>query len=411
MSTNDRFESSANSPSARVGVSRSLRVAAAWAWRILVILGVLVVFFLALAPVRSAIVATLLALLVAVLLDPLVGWLRKRFHMSNTLSAVIGFFLGIILVVGLFSLAITQLIKYLPTLVTQAVEGLNEFLLWLMDLVLDGETTDVSTFIAELQRDMMTFLRSHSSTIASEAWTLASSAIGLVAAGIVVIFALFFFLKDGRGMWIWLVRMLPEKSRNPVNEAGIRAWVTLSSYVRTQVQVAAIDALGIGLGAYFLGVPLAIPITVLVFFFAFIPIVGAFVTGAVAIFIALVNNGLTTALIMFVIVLAVQQLEGNVLQPILMSHAVSLHPLAVVLVVTVGSMVAGIPGALFSVPILAVLNSSILYLHGHDPMPYLATDESRPGGPPGSLEKQIEDSYRTAAVDSGSKKKRGRKAE
>lgn len=396
MSERDVTPGSAGNSSSNV--SWSLRLTAAWSWRILVILGLIAAVIVILTPIRTAVIATLLALLVAVLLTPFVAWLERKLKMGRTLAATIGFLLGILIIVGLFSLALKQLVVNMGPLVEQTLQGINELLNWIKQGPLGNANVEISEFISDLQDDVLGFLKANSSLIATEALNLASSAVSMVAAGIVVFFALFFFLKDGRGMWIWFVRMLPEPARNPVNEAGIRGWVTLSSYVRTQVQVAAIDAVGIGLGAYFLGVPLAIPITVLVFFFAFIPIVGAFASGAIAVFIALMNNGLSNALLMLLVVLLVQQIESNFLQPILMSHAVSLHPLAVVLVVTVGSMVAGVPGALFSVPLLAFVNSVTLYLHGHDPMPSLATDLNRPGGPPGSLDKQIARSYGSAGI-------------
>ncbi len=380
------------------GVSWSLRVAAAWSWRLLVVVALLYAVGYLMAPFRVAVISTMLALLVAVLLAPFVSWLQRRLRFGRTLAATVGFLAGIVIILGLFGLALKQLIVNSAPMIDQTVQGMNEFLAWLNSGPLGESNVGVHEFIEGLQSDLLSFLRTHGSVIASEALSLASSAVSLLAAGIVVVFALFFLLKDGRQMWIWFVRMLPKPAREPVNEAGIRGFVTLSSYVRTQVQVAAIDAVGIGLGAFALGVPLAIPITVLVFFFAFIPIVGAFASGAVAVFIALVNNGLTSGLLMLLVVLLVQQIESNFLQPILMSHAVSLHPLAVVLVVTVGSMVAGVAGALFSVPILAFINSVTLYLHGHDPMPSLATDPNRPGGPPGSLDAQIAQSYQKDGV-------------
>jgi predicted PurR-regulated permease PerM len=134
------------------------------------------------------------------------------------------------------------------------------------------------------------------------------------------------------------------------------------SYTRIQMFVAFVDALGIGVGAAIIGVPLALPLGVLVFIGSFIPLVGALVTGAVAVLLALVANGLVNALIMVAIVLLVQQLEGHILQPLVMGKAVSLHPVAVILSVAAGSYLAGIPGALFSVPILAVANSAIRYI-------------------------------------------------
>ncbi len=160
-----------------------------------------------------------------------------------------------------------------------------------------------------------------------------------------------------------------------MTQAGRRGLVTLSGSTRTQILVALVDAVAIGIGAAFLQVPLAVPLATLVFIGSFIPIVGAIATGAVAVLVALVAQGPVVALIMLGVVLLVQQIEGHVLQPFLMGHAVSLHPVAVLLAVAAGSMAAGIVGALFAVPIAAVLNTVVLYLHGHDKFPQLGTDD------------------------------------
>lgn len=159
--------------------------------------------------------------------------------------------------------------------------------------------------------------------------------------------------------------------------------MTLASYVRTQILVAFIDAVGVGVGAAIIGVPLAVPLAVLVFIGAFVPLVGAIFTGAIAVLVALVANGWVASLIMLGVVLLVQQIEGHVLQPWLMGQAVSLHPVAVVLVVTGGALAAGIVGALFAVPVAAVLNTVVLYFHGHDKFPELGFDDHvsvRPSG-------------------------------
>ena len=215
----------------------------------------------------------------------------------------------------------------------------------------------------------------------------------LATSGLTMLFCLFFFLKEGRSIWLWCVRLLPAPARVPVHESAIRGWATFGSYVRTQIQVAAIDAVGIALGAFFLGVPLAIPIGVITFFAAFVPILGALTSGVIAVMVAALNGGLSKAIIMLIIILVVQQIESNILQPFMMSNAVSLHPVAVMLVITAGSAIAGIAGAVFSVPIAAFINATVMYLHGYDPMPELATAQDRPGGPPGTLEKQIAATY------------------
>jgi len=176
------------------------------------------------------------------------------------------------------------------------------------------------------------------------------------------LFILLCILADGGGIWRWTTRLFPQRARPAVDGAGRAGWVAVINYARTQLLVATIDATGIALGAFFLGVPLPIPIGVLVFLGSFIPIVGAVVTGTVAIFLALVYNGPLNALAMLAVVLGVQQLEGHVLQPLLMGSAVKVHPLAVVLVVAGGALIAGIPGALFAVPLAAFINVVTVYL-------------------------------------------------
>ncbi|MEK8227925.1 AI-2E family transporter [Oerskovia sp. M15] len=169
---------------------------------------------------------------------------------------------------------------------------------------------------------------------------------------LIALFCTFFFLLDGRTIWSWVVGLMPLRSRDTIHQAGRRGIVTISAYARTQILVAFVDAVGIGVGAAFFVPSLALPLGILVFVGSFIPIVGAVVTGVVAVLVVLVANGWVAALVMLGIVLVVQQIEGHVLQPFLMGHAVSLHPVAVLLVVAAGAFAAGIVGALFAVPSL-----------------------------------------------------------
>jgi putative heme transporter len=162
-------------------------------------------------------------------------------------------------------------------------------------------------------------------------------------------------------MWQWLVRLFPDRSQYDLTAAGRRAWTTLTAYVRGTVIVAAFDAVLIGLGTALLGVPLAVPIAILTFLGAFVPIVGATVTGIVAVLVALVTNGLGAALVLLAVVVGVQQLEGHVLQPLVLGRAVRVHPLAIILAVTAGGLIAGIGGAVVAVPIVAVVKSVVAY--------------------------------------------------
>jgi predicted PurR-regulated permease PerM len=199
-------------------------------------------------------------------------------------------------------------------------------------------------------------------SIASGALTTAAT-VGEVFTGIVLaLFTLFFFLKDGRSIWLWLVDLFPRDSRAYIDEAGRRSWRTLISYVRATAAVALVDAIGIGIGLAVLGVPLVIPLAALVFLGAFIPIIGSFLAGTVAVLVALVTVGPIKALIALAIVVLVMQLEGHVLQPLLLGRAVHVHPLAVVLSIAAGLLIAGIFGALIAVPTVACVNVAGTYL-------------------------------------------------
>jgi predicted PurR-regulated permease PerM len=200
-------------------------------------------------------------------------------------------------------------------------------------------------------------------TARENAWGLASGALsvtgavgGLFAGLVISIIALFFFLRDGRTMWMWIANLLPgEKTTHRVDRAGLRAWGTLRRYAQTVIVVALVNAVGIGGVAWILGVPLVIPIAIFVFLTAFIPLLGATLAGVVAVLIALVDGGPTTAALMLVGVLVVQQLEGNVLYPWLFGKAASIHPFVILLTISAGTLTAGLVGAVIAIPILAFI--------------------------------------------------------
>ena len=380
-------------------VPRTLRVAAAFSWRTLVVVGLVAVVLWGASVLTLVIMPVAIALTIAVLLEPLVSWMRCTLHFPSSLAATVGLLIFFAVVAGALSQAAAELIQQVPQLAGQAAAGFAALLdaithnEYLKNGPLKLDTTVLSQAAEQLRTELVTWLNTNKETLATGALNITSSVGTLATSGLTMLFCLFFFLKEGRSIWLWCVRLLPVSARVPVHESAIRGWATFGSYVRTQIQVAAIDAVGISLGAFFLGVPLAIPIGVITFFAAFVPILGAMTSGVIAVLVAAVNGGLTKAIIMLVIILVVQQVESNILQPFMMSNAVSLHPVAVMLVITAGSAVAGIAGAVFSVPIAAFVNATVMYLHGYDPLPELATDQDRPGGPPGMLEEQIAATY------------------
>jgi len=343
-----------------------MRVAGAWAWRVGVIIVVGGMLIWLLGHVTILIIPVMVAALLAALLLPVVKLLGKT-GLPRGLSVAIAE-LGLIAVVlgGLFLVG-RQMVSGITELSKEAVSGVIQVQDWLMTGPLGLSSDQISTYLQE----GLTALQNNGNTIVSSALGIGSG-FGHFSAGLLLtMFILIFFLLEGERIWAFMVRLLPRSSRPAVDGAGRRGWLSLGNYVRVQILVAAVDAVGIGVGAAIIHVPLALPLGVLVFIGSFIPVVGALVTGAVAVLLALVANGWVNALIMLGIVLLVQQLESHLLQPFIMGRAVSLHPVAVILAVAAGSSVAGILGALFAVPVLAVANSFIRYIAErrweHDP--------------------------------------------
>lgn len=344
-------------------VSPSLKLAAAWSWRSLVVFAAVAVGLWMLAKVSFLVLPCLIAILLAALMAPVVGFLdrHKWPHGLSVATTFIGF---IVIVLGLLAFTGQQIVVGFPALAHQVVLGINKLNSFVQNNPFGIDSSVISQYINEANAKALEWLQQSQGKIASGALGAASSIGNFVTGLLISLFAAFFFIFDGGRIFNWFVRMLPKPAQPKAVAAAVNGWAALVQYVRVQIIVAAIDAVGIGLGALILGIPLAFPLTVLVFLASFIPLVGAILTGVIAVIVALVSKGFITAIIMLAIVIGVQQLEGNVLQPFLMGKAVSVHPLAVVLAVTGGGALFGIPGALFAVPFIAMLNTVVLTLSG-----------------------------------------------
>jgi predicted PurR-regulated permease PerM len=338
-------------------VPRGLRIATAYSWRLIVVAAAIGVGVWLVIQLKLLVIPLLVAILVTALLWPAFTWMLRH-RVPRWLAIVISVVGTLAIVAGLLWLVGWQVVRQWESVQASTVTAMAQFRQYLIDgpLHLSAEQID----------DLLTQAGALAQEQAGLLWSGAlalGTTIGHVATGgILALFILLTLLADGAGIWRWTLKLFPKKARPAADGAGRAGWITVVNYARTQLLVATIDAVGIGLGAALLGVPLAIPVAVLVFLGAFVPIVGAVVTGAVAVFLALVYNGPWIALWMLVVVLGVQQLEGHVLQPLLMGSAVKVHPLAVVLVVAGGAMIAGIPGALFAVPLAAFVNVVAVYL-------------------------------------------------
>ncbi|MEZ2389827.1 AI-2E family transporter [bacterium RCC_150] len=334
-----------------------VRIAAAWSWRIGLIVLVGGAFIWLLGKVSFLIIPIMVASLLSGLLYPVTVWLA-RLRMPHGLAVAITVVGFLAVIAGALALVGRQLAVGFGELWLEALAGIQQVQGWLADGPLHLTADQIDKYI----EDATSALQNNSSSILSGALSFGSTA-GHFAAGMVLaLFILIFFLLEGSRIWRFLVRLLPRRARAATDGAGRRGWSSMVSYARIQMFVAFVDAFGIGVGAALIQVPLALPLAVLVFIGSFIPVVGALVTGAIAVLLALVANGPVNALFMMGIVLLVQQLESHILQPLVMGKAVSLHPVAVILTVAAGSYLAGIPGALFAVPLLAVANTAIRYI-------------------------------------------------
>jgi putative heme transporter len=338
-------------------IPMGVRIAGAWSWRILAIVGVIAVIVFLIVQLRLIVIPLLVATLLAALLVPFSQWLQR--HRWPKWLAVALNELGLIAIVSaLVVLVVTQVIGGWPALQVQALERFDEVKSWLLASPWHLTESQINDYLAQA----FVSAQQDSQWLVSGALSLGTSFGHLLAGVLLTLFSTLFILIDGRGIWNWIVRLFPRRSRAAVHGAGEAGWVTLTNFVKVQIFVAAVDATGIGLGAFFLGLPLVIPIAVAVFLGSFIPVVGAVLTGVIAVVVALIFNGPIAALGMLAIVIFVQQLEGHVLQPLVVGSVVKVHPLAVVLSVAAGGFIGGIPGALFAVPLIAVLNVVVAYI-------------------------------------------------
>ncbi|MFK3985019.1 AI-2E family transporter [Micromonospora sp. NPDC050397] len=335
-------------------VPRALRIAGAWSWRLLAIGLVTYALLRLIGTIRIVIIPLVIALLLSALLAPAVGWLlRARFPRSlATALVLVG---GIAAVVGTLTRVVTEFIGGVPELSKNASEGIRQIQNWLRTGPLHLSDNQLNSYIDEAQK----WIDENTQALTSGALSTATTLFELLTGALLVLFATFFFLRDGGKIWRFLVRLLPVNARWRIDDAGRASWMTLVAYVRATVLVAFIDAVGIGIFLVIFDVPFAFPLAALVFLGAFIPIVGAALSGAVAVLVALVDSGPVTAAIILGVVIGVQQIEGHILQPLIMGRAVAIHPLAVIVGIAAGVVLAGIVGALVAVPLIAVLNTAV----------------------------------------------------
>lgn len=371
----------------RAQVPWGVDLAAAWAWRFIVIVVAGSLIVLAIARLSEVTVPLAVALLLAALVSPAVKALMA-IGVPRGPASLLTVVLTLALVIGLLTLAGQQIAAGANDLATSTANGLGQIRDWLKNGPLDVSESQINDGIERLQTELNR--QATSGDIAARVTEIGTTLSHVFAGLFIVLFGTYFFLADGDRIWAFLVRLSPRAARARIDSSGRVAWTSLTQFVRATVIVAATDAAGVMIGAALLGVPFVFPIGVLVFLGAFVPLVGAFVAGGVAVLVALVAEGPVVALIMLGVIVLVQQLESHVLQPFLMGRWVAVHPLAVIVAIAVGIVLAGITGALIAVPLTAVVNAVV----GH-----LATYTEPDAPPEEELHEDYEEMRSTVPVD------------
>lgn len=352
------------------GIPRTLVVWAGMTWRILVILAGFVAILYVMGIVSLVLVSLFLAAFFTALASPIMKLLRRFLpKVVSLIGSILIIATGVVVVMGI---VIRSIIQEGPALAASFGQAIDQLQTWLQGPPLNLSADDVSTYLGEAE----SYLASFAEGIAT---SLFGSIGDIIIGGSVFIFAVIFFMSNPQGIWGFLVSWMPERSRPHVDTAGHLAWDSLSGYTRGVVVVAIADATLVFVGLLILQVPLAPALAAIVFFGAFIPVIGAPLATFFAAVIALAERGPLIALLVIALTVVVGSFDGDVLQPLVMGKAVSLNPLAIIILIAIGSITLGIIGALIAVPIGAAIYRVLKYLTDRDPEhPFRAPPEPVP---------------------------------
>jgi predicted PurR-regulated permease PerM len=345
--------SAARSPTTERG---GLARAGAVAWALLGVAGLVLLAGWLLGRLMPVVLPIAIAGLLATLLRPVAAAIERR-GARPAVAATTAVGLAVIVLVGLVALIVPPFVARLSDLGSSLTEGVQRVAYSLGESLAGMDRAAVDRMLD----DAAARLRGRLGGMAGDAVAGLTSVAGALASVVLVFFLCFFLVKDGRRMWTWLLDLVPERRRAALDEVGERAWTVLTAYTRGVMFVATVDAVLIGCVLVVLGVPLALPLVVLTWLAAFFPIIGAIVAGSAAVLVALVASGPTAALIVLAAIVVIQQVEGNVLYPVVVGPRLRLHPIVVLVAVAVGGTLAGIAGAFLAVPIATVTGALLAY--------------------------------------------------
>jgi len=339
-----------------------VRKTAAWSWRLLVIFAALMALLWVISRLEIIVVPVLLALMLSALLVQAVDWLDRRGAPRGGSVALV-LLSAFAILGGIMTFVISQFITGLPDLVNEVTRSIDKTRNWLIE----GPLHLSRQQIENAGNAAIQALQNNQAKLTSGALSTAATVTEILTAALLTLFTLIFFLYDGRNIWAYVTKLFPAGVRDRVRAAGSAGYGSLVGYVRATFLVALVDAVGVGTGLAIMSVPLALPLASLVFLGAFIPLVGAVLSGFLAVVVALLAKGFVYALITLGLLIGVNQLETHILQPLVMGRAVSIHPLAVVLAISTGGVLAGVVGALLAVPTVAFFNNAFQVLLAKDP--------------------------------------------
>lgn len=341
----------------------ALRKAGGYAWRLLLLVVTLAVVLYALRRLALVMLPVVVALFVTAVLDPPAGWLRRR-GLPSWAATALTLSGALALSVGVGALVLPGVIDQFSALdvsLQQSLQRIERYLAGLLPL----SQADLRVAVS----DAVNTLKAEVRDLRMGFFGIARFVVEVIVGAFISVFAVFFFLKDGRGFFAGFCGLFPEQRQERVRQIGDRSWTVLKRYLQGVAFVAVVDSLLIAIALVLIGVPLVLPLAAITFFAAFFPLVGAITAGLLAALVAFVSGGPIDALLVIGAIVLVQQIEGNLLYPLIVGRQVRLHPLAILLAVTAGGLLAGILGAFLAVPVTAVIVTVVDYLRSEEPNP------------------------------------------
>jgi predicted PurR-regulated permease PerM len=370
-------------------VSWGVRVAAAWAWRLLVLVAALYVLGQVFLSVELVAFSFVIALFLTAVLHPLERVLDRVVPGPRSLSAALALLIGLAVLAGIGWFVTWQITSHANQLGDQISDFVTSARHWLQHGPLHLKSADLDKIVNNITNT----IKAHQGQLISGAIATVRTVAEVLGALLLILLSTFFLLRDGDQIWSWTVRLFPRDSQHRIDVAGRVGWRTLGGYMRGQVTIAVFHGVSVMIVLFVLRVPLAAALGVLIFLGSFIPLIGLTVTGALCVAVALLEHGVTAAIVVAAAIIVLIQLEAHLLQPLIMSRTVEVHPLGIALAVFTGTIVAGIPGALLAVPLVAFLNTTVRALRRPAPADQSPADQdlaeppSAAPAPPGAADK------------------------